>query len=185
MFISLTPYFFISITLCTTTTPCFDLSCRYIFRGTFVPSILRPHADVDTDINTKPNANISKVTDGNTDTKIDVVIDARVYTDVSRFCNVIQLFVDSVTNTHRIIILSSGSSAQPLSRGVENTRWKIRTTSHSSTKKVMQTKTKMKPRVEIKMRLKMKIEMKISTTMEVKTNKMRTMVTIKWRSQHH
>ncbi|KAH1082865.1 hypothetical protein J1N35_022626 [Gossypium stocksii] len=107
---------------------------RYIFGGTFVPSILRLHADVDANANTEPNANISKFTDGNTDTNIDVVIDARVYADVSKFCNFIQLFIDSVTNTHHIIILSGGSSVQPPSCGVENTRWKARTTSHSSTK---------------------------------------------------
>ncbi|KAH1048061.1 hypothetical protein J1N35_038845 [Gossypium stocksii] len=74
------------------------------FRDTFAPSILCPCADIDT------NANADTNVDTCTDTNyiINISTDARVNVDVFKFYNIIRLLVDSVTNTHCIIVLSNG-----------------------------------------------------------------------------
>ncbi|KAK5792820.1 hypothetical protein PVK06_033942 [Gossypium arboreum] len=65
---------------------------RYIFRGTFIPSILRPHANVDADANAEPNANANTIFDGETEAIINTSINSD--TEVSGFCDIIWLFLD-------------------------------------------------------------------------------------------
>ncbi|KAH1047888.1 hypothetical protein J1N35_038672, partial [Gossypium stocksii] len=59
----------------------------FIFRRTFIPSILRPYANVDTDANAEPNANASTIFDGDTNTIINTSINPD--TDVFGFCDII------------------------------------------------------------------------------------------------
>ncbi|KAH1113847.1 hypothetical protein J1N35_007225 [Gossypium stocksii] len=78
--------------------PCIYTYRKYVFWGTFAPNILPLYVDVDADTCT--------YTDSDTKAVINANIEAHITADISGCCNDIWLFVDSVTNTHRAIVLS-------------------------------------------------------------------------------
>ncbi|MBA0844958.1 hypothetical protein Goarm_022888 [Gossypium armourianum] len=140
--------------------------------GISILSILHPHADVKA----KPDADACTITDGDTDASID----ARVKMSYLGFVKLYS-YSSIVSETPTAPFFNRvGSMGQPPSCRVENTRWEARMASHSNTEECGKKKTKTKLKVEMQMKTMM--EMKISTRLEVKTKKIRTMVTIKWRS---
>ncbi|MBA0814612.1 hypothetical protein Gohar_020429 [Gossypium harknessii] len=71
----------------------------------------------DVDVNVKANvdsdADACTDTDGNTNT----VINAHINFDVFEFCDVVRLFIGSVINTHRVVVLSRTTSHLSMEEG--------------------------------------------------------------------
>ncbi|KAH1072710.1 hypothetical protein J1N35_025038 [Gossypium stocksii] len=107
----------------------------YNFRGSSILSILSPHADVNANVNVDTDADTCTNIDSDIDVVINASIDAWVNVDVFQFCDIVHYSpIVSQTPTASSFYRCS-LSAQLFSHRVENTRWEIRTTPHSSTDK--------------------------------------------------
>ncbi|KAH1114931.1 hypothetical protein J1N35_008309 [Gossypium stocksii] len=80
-------------------------SPKYIFRDTDVPCILHPHIDFNYVVYAEPNAATCTFNDDKIDAIIDLAVNANF--DVYEFLDTIHSHANSVSNTHRIIVLSS------------------------------------------------------------------------------
>ncbi|KAH1129568.1 hypothetical protein J1N35_000946 [Gossypium stocksii] len=79
---------------------------RYIFRGTDIPHILCPYADFDYVAYVESDAAAYTLNDNDTNPVVNVSFDARVNVNVYGFWDTIHLHINSVSNIHRIIVLS-------------------------------------------------------------------------------